>query len=182
MSERKHSETITIIKHGGANIWGSRSNKENMDSDGKINKNLCANIKGEQKERTENKRESLGILQGSYLNENELNCFAATDSVKTYFSNLNNDINFDVLSPKTHFGLNYTLQLNEHDNVRNFSQMPIHFPFDKLYNDEFVTKSLKNLLHNYNRQIIWNTFQTLNNNLHLDVTKNIILECGKNEK
>lgn len=181
MSERKHSERITIIKHGGATARESRSNKENVGGDKKINKNLFANT-NEVDTKRENKRESLGILQDSCLDENELNFITKTDSVERYFTSLYdiNKMNLGVPSVKDHFNISSTL--NEHHNVENINQMPKHFSFDKLYNDEFITKNLKNLLYNHNRQIIWNTFQTLNDNLNLDITENMILKRERIEK
>lgn len=176
MSERKHSEKITIFKHGGNSSLRNRDNKENIDSNRKVNKNLFANTKEEHK-KAENKRESLGILPDSYLNDNELSIQLEADSVENIFMNLY-EINANGTSPQNHFNIHF----DERHNIKNINQMPKDFPFNKLCSNEFIRKKLRTLLYNHNRQIIWYTFQSLNDHLNLDVEKNIILECGKSKR
>ncbi|XP_018576272.1 uncharacterized protein LOC108914847 [Anoplophora glabripennis] len=183
MSERKHSEKITVFKHGRGSAKSNRNNKENASSNRKISKNLFASAT-EEHANAANKRESLGILPDSYLNKNDLNNELEVDSVENIFMNMYsiNESNVNGSLPKNHFDINCTLQFSEHHNLKNVNQMPKEILFDKFYNDEFITNKLQTLLYNHNRQIIWNTFESLNDDLNLDVAKNIILKFRKNER
>ncbi|KAJ8928200.1 hypothetical protein NQ314_019263 [Rhamnusium bicolor] len=194
MSERKHSEKISIFKQGGFSAKRDTNNKENLGGDKKINKKLFDTSSGQNNRTGTNKRESLGLLPDACFVGNNEDTFLEVFKPKpqdrvspTLFT-----LKESVIKPNASksdmlkFDLSLSSLLNDHPKLEISTQLNLchvqkRASFDKLYNDEFVTNALKNLLYNHNRHIIWKTFQILNDNLSLDFTKNIIFETGKTE-
>lgn len=108
------------------------------------------------------KRESLGLLPESCLED---------DNFAT--------LTIDVLQE---IEINSSLVQKSaiiHENIL-FNSQPFKQTLEKLCKHQVVTENLSKLLHTENRQIIWNIFENLNNNLHLTIVQNLVFDQRKN--
>nr|XP_023029605.1 uncharacterized protein LOC111517630 [Leptinotarsa decemlineata] len=117
-----------------------------------------------------NPRESLGLLPDSCFGD----YFMMGDLVSSEnpFS--------PSLQTLQRVDLNSPLLMNRTRNDFKGKEQDLKKEFlDRLYGSEVVTERLSELIHKNNRSIVWNTFQSLDDNLHLDIGKYLVLESSK---
>lgn len=110
------------------------------------------------------KRESLGLLPESCLEDDEF--FSAS-------TNILQEIDTNALSI-----LGKTTMIQEEFPSEQTSKLSL----ENLCKDKFVRENVSGLLHKHNRQVIWNLFQILDDNLQMSIVNNLNFDQRKHLK
>lgn len=150
------SEKKSMRKSSASKLWSNSS----VD---KENKPINCIIKLFNEENSINeiqpvKRESLGLLPESCLEDD----FLST--------------NINILQEMDE---NMIPQVKNSINYEDVFREPSKFSLGNLSKEKFVRQNLSELLHQYNRQIIWSLFENLDDNLQVAIVKNIIFDEKK---
>lgn len=102
------------------------------------------------------KRESLGLLPEYNLEDIDLSTFDIMQEI---------DTNTQIIKK--------TMSIQEDINMK---PLPSVQDLEKICKDPIICDKLTKLLHEHNRQLIWNLFQNLEEDSHVSIVKNLVFD------
>ncbi|CAG9820376.1 unnamed protein product [Phaedon cochleariae] len=127
------------------------------------------------------KRESLGLLSESCMNNSEPEDFLVeADPLSTTLSVVQEDIGTVSVSSAVQENLLSRMHGRDVTSVSTTTLVEKkNDDLKKLCENKEVCEQLMQLLHCHNRQMIWNVFQSMDHSVHLDISKNLVLDHQK---
>lgn len=153
-SARKSKQQSCFKKYFGNSLIQKKNNKT-------CTKKL---FQDESKDVQPIKRDSLGLLPESCYEDDISLLSPRHDTFMELQSNAMSILNTPSAIPNDQFHLS----LSKHS-------------LEKVCKGREICEKLSQLLHTHNRQIIWNMFQNLDENLHIFIVKNLVIDQEKKQ-